>query len=463
MSDCDFGCDLVCVHCGYRARKPGTRRTCSVVRPPSLVAKLRNYEAALSRWLGAGRPVRSDTEVSTLLEVCQSNHCGLYRDGTCGACWCPVSASRWAIRNKLRMATESCPKGLWGDGVTPAAPRKVRVGFVTPNLLVGGVESWLCSLARRWQESGAVECVGVAHVGTDGLVDRVLTDRLAQYAPIVSASEIPGGHRVTSPVMAAATVAGAADVLVVWSCAVDTLHRVARPGLEIVGVSHGCHDWWMREAEESGLVSRWVAVHEAAAAVCPRPATVIHNGIDLERCQSELSREEARRRLDIPVGRRVAGYVGRFSPEKRIRSIEAAVGFLPAEWCLLFAGRGPEAPIASDRVIVVPPVEQIGDVWRACDVAVVASEAEGYCLSAVEALAAGVPLASTPVGVVADLGMDVAVIPQPARPDAIAVAIVQAAAQGISDRLASWVQSQSDVLMAGRWAEWLVKSQTPRH
>jgi glycosyltransferase involved in cell wall biosynthesis len=203
------------------------------------------------------------------------------------------------------------------------------------------------------------------------------------------------------------------------------------------------------------LVAGWVAVHDVAAGCCPRKPAVIENGVDIERCQSTLTRVQARERLGLsPLGW-IVGYVGRFSGEKRVRSIAKAAELLPDGWRLVLVGRGADVPPPSNRVTILPPVEHVGDAWRACDVAVVASDAEGYCLAAVEALAAGKPLASTRVGVVETMPDGAAIIPQPAEPEAIAAAILEAHKRGLPDNLRQWALDQSAEKMANSWLAYL--------
>ena len=449
MSLCVFDDALTCIYCGYRARKPKTHRQCGVEHPATAKEMLRGYAAALARWLAAGRPTRTDAETDRLFEICEG--CPRYDvdRSACSLCGCRVSRGGWAVVNKIRMATEDCPLGKWA--ATPASkPDKLRVGILTPNLLVGGVESWLASLVREWRLRGAIDPI-VGHVGSAASADPLSVARVARWAPIVTGADIDGCHKVASGQLAAATVAAAVDVLVVWSIAADTLARCRGP--RIVGVSHGCGDWWMQAA--ANYVDHWAAVHEVAATPCPAPAQIIVNGVDMERCQSSLTVQQARQRLGLPQSGKIVGYVGRFSAEKRIRSIVASIEHLPPEWSMVMVGRGTDRPSASDRVIVVDAVERVGDAWRACDVGVVASDAEGYCLSAVECLAAGVPLASTPVGVVRDVWEHVGQIDQPAEPRAIAAGIQQARSRGICGELSAWLDTQSAARMAADWEGWL--------
>lgn len=388
-------------------------------------------------------------------QACPTNRYDAAR-GACNKCGCRVNASGWGLVNKLRMATESCPDGHWAARNVSKPTGVVRVGFLTPNLIVGGVESWLISLVRELRNVPGIAIAGVGHLGGAGLWHPAIVDELTALCPVVSQCPMPGGVRVPSLVRAAQVVAASSDVLIAWSAWPDVLRACQGP--RIVGVSHGCNDWWMRESAE--LVDQWVAVSEAAAVPCPVPleaVDIIENGVDLHRCQSSLSRAAARERLGLQITGRIAGYVGRFSSEKRIQQIAQAANWLPEDWSILFVGEGRDRPPESSRVHVRSATREIGDVWRACDVAVVASEAEGYCLSAVEAIAAGVPLASTEVGVVRQFGGFVARIRQPANPSEIAQAIEVAYRLGPDATLARWARSEaSAAAMARRWAGMLV-------
>lgn len=116
MSNCEWSESLLCIHCGYQARKPGTRRQCGI-RPPSdepisVMRRASRYAAAMARWIAAGSPARSQERIDAIL----ANHCNPpsapcehFANGVCGKCGCLINASPEAWQNKLAMATEACP------------------------------------------------------------------------------------------------------------------------------------------------------------------------------------------------------------------------------------------------------------------------------------------------------------------------------------------------------------------
>jgi hypothetical protein len=70
------------------------------------------YCTALVQWAKAGFPQRSGLWVAAIYE----RHCAMcehYEDEQCMKCGCFVRPDGLAIRNKIRMATEHCPIGLW--------------------------------------------------------------------------------------------------------------------------------------------------------------------------------------------------------------------------------------------------------------------------------------------------------------------------------------------------------------
>jgi hypothetical protein len=86
-----------------------------------------HYAQALARWRAAGYPVRTEEETAICFRICGGG-CGtggcqkpcehyragkIFDGGRCKLCRCGVSESRFALVNKIKMVTESCPDGRW--------------------------------------------------------------------------------------------------------------------------------------------------------------------------------------------------------------------------------------------------------------------------------------------------------------------------------------------------------------
>jgi glycosyltransferase involved in cell wall biosynthesis len=135
-------------------------------------------------------------------------------------------------------------------------------------------------------------------------------------------------------------------------------------------------------------------------------------GIDLAPFRDPPPRGEARRALAIPEDAPVAGFVGRLHAVKNVDAIlRAFADPRLAETHLAVAGDGREAEALralaealglAERVHFLGMRPDMPAVYAALDACVLASTSEGHGLVPVEALAAGVPLVSTPVGVVAE-------------------------------------------------------------
>jgi len=98
--------DNICQVCPFKVKKH--------VRPCRPRPQAATPEAVM-RWNSAGRPTRTDEEVGRILEtICKP--CSWYdpEKKRCRGCGCTVSTSSIAVANKLKMATEKCPRGLWG-------------------------------------------------------------------------------------------------------------------------------------------------------------------------------------------------------------------------------------------------------------------------------------------------------------------------------------------------------------
>lgn len=82
-------------------------------KPPGLAQQAVSYAKAVAGWLAEGRPVRPPAEIERIFSICQA--CDRYdRQGSrCLRCGCRVNESDQAWKNKIAMATQSCPLGKW--------------------------------------------------------------------------------------------------------------------------------------------------------------------------------------------------------------------------------------------------------------------------------------------------------------------------------------------------------------
>ncbi len=78
---------------------------------PSLRKRLLNYATEVYGWTKAGAKKRPDEEVERVWNICKQ--CNELQDGVCQACGCLVSKDGKPLRNKLKMDTTHCIKGLW--------------------------------------------------------------------------------------------------------------------------------------------------------------------------------------------------------------------------------------------------------------------------------------------------------------------------------------------------------------
>lgn len=462
---CEFGDDLVCRHCGFRSKFSRVKRYCTTPRPA--IARLSTYAQAMVRWIAAGRPVRPQGEIERILrEHCEP--CDKFRDGTCGACGCRVNSSHRAWQNKIAMATEQCPLNPPKWSARDNGDRgPLRVALVTPVMLAGGVESWHISMAKGMAKRHDVRVSCVAYLGGAANWHEETASELAQYAPIVGAAQSEHARLMATSWEALQVAAESSDVVLVWSLQAHELQflREQHPGKPIVGVSHGEADWWMAAA--APYVDRWVAVSKAARPPIPSPvATVIDNGVDVARCRPTLSREAVRDAAGIPRDARLIVSVGRLSPEKRLHLLAGALDRLPSNCWLWLVGDGREAErcrqaagASVDRLVISPARRDVGNVLGAADCFAFASQSEGYGLAPVEALAAGVPLVATPVGILPQLGDVAEWLPLDPTLGQVADGILAVLGDRQAERIASArglvMREHSAEAMARRWSEYL--------
>jgi glycosyltransferase involved in cell wall biosynthesis len=159
------------------------------------------------------------------------------------------------------------------------------------------------------------------------------------------------------------------------------------------------------------LSSHLADVVRGHGARCPVEVVPVY-GVDPQRFHPPgESRAALRERLGLPAGGALVFFSSRLAPEKDPDTLLRAFGALVARGSdarLLYRGRGYERLVAQARGLgfaervdagdMVDPVEELPDLYRACDLCVQASREEGLGFSPLEALACGVPVVATAVG-----------------------------------------------------------------
>jgi len=204
--------------------------------------------------------------------------------------------------------------------------------------------------------------------------------------------------------------------------------KYAQPGITYVAISNAARDSLLRLGVQPGRIA------VVPSGIAPRPAA---------------------RRGDDPWGlsargERVIGSVGHLTREKNhalLLDSFALVHRTHADTHLLVAGDGPlraalERRAGSlgiaDHVTFAGAVEDPGVVYAALSVFVLSSDSEGLCTSLLDAMAAGVPVATTAVGGVMEIarhGESALVVP-PRDPAALAGAVTRLLEQAdLSERV----------------------------
>jgi hypothetical protein len=97
--------------------RPDKRRRADIApspKAPNLLRRAMSYAEAVIEWTAAGRPERSDEEVERIFHhFCKPCRWFNRRRQICYGCGCRVADSGFAIFNKIKMATQHCPRKRW--------------------------------------------------------------------------------------------------------------------------------------------------------------------------------------------------------------------------------------------------------------------------------------------------------------------------------------------------------------
>ena len=304
----------------------------------------------------------------------------------------------------------------------------------------GGLECWSISMTKRMRSFGTI-----VHGNTG---DEFTSDTLLSMSPRVRLLD-----------------AAKHGVPIIMSC----VPRAA-PILDsdLILLAHGYCDWtrdWVMSSH--GVCRRLVGVSKIVSKHVSewtgRDCDTIENGIETERLIPSISRFEMRLRLEIPQDAFVVGYTGRIATEKRcdllVQSIAKMDGayLVLCGWLTKHAEQVRQLAIdlgISERVKMLEPIHQVGNVLNAIDVFATVPSTEGFGLSVVEAMQFGLPVVSTNLGIISDLSerhdnFGPSIVDTNADARTIANAIIQAKPATID------LEAYTADAMVARWREYL--------
>ena len=187
----------------------------------------------------------------------------------------------------------------------------------------------------------------------------------------------------------------------------------------------------LRRADAVVAVSRPLVERLSRAGIAKQKIHFVANGYT--QLVPAMTKEQARQRLDLPVDGKIAGWIGRLSPEKGPDVILAALAASKPVWHLSVIGDGKmrqelqqraNALGVADRIRWHGPLSDAGSLVPAFDALVLSSRTEGTPIVLFEAMHTSVPILATTVGGIPDVVSSLeAILVPPEQPAQIANAL----------------------------------------
>lgn len=165
-------------------------------------------------------------------------------------------------------------------------------------------------------------------------------------------------------------------------------------------------------------------VAEHLRTLTDKPVTCIEPAVDPERIKP-INQVETN-------GKKICLWSHRFHADKRPQLAIEIAKHLPPDWHMVLTGRRGERLELNDRVRILPP-QNPGDWLSVADCFLSTSLFEGFGLSVAEAITAGVPVVSSPVGIATRPGLALTV-PMDSEPSVWAEAIVASQSMELPSR-----------------------------
>lgn len=290
---------------------------------------------------------------------------------------------------------------------TPAGGGRIRVGFVSAGLCVGGAERHMLCVAS-WLDPARFDFAGVA-IREGGIVQESMSREWERLG--IPWAHGPGAIRA---------LYRECDVCYVWGVpAADQLLNERPPTCKVAMVSHGICDWTKAAMADARLADRIVITARASLDTIPEAerhrVELVYNAIDPARLVPRLTRDEQRAAWGISdPAIKVCGNVARVSGEKGCYHAAPMIDELwrygSKEWRFVWIGPGWETEGVRTRaeglvpggVILPGNTDDVGSAHHAMDWYVAPTIDDAHPLSLVEAMIARTPIISAAVGYAAE-------------------------------------------------------------
>jgi hypothetical protein len=264
---------------------------------------------------------------------------------------------------------------------------KIGVGFLTTVFLdSGGVERWHETICPRLGDS-SINVVGLVSI------DQFRGSPARIGVPVASGKD------------AARRLAKACDVLIVWGVEklqelLEDIEPSQKP--KLIAVHHGdTRSPWANGImlQHDPIVDQHVVVNEDVLSIkTTKPKVLIPNCVDPRAI-------EVQHGWQLPEslqGKKILLWSHRLSSEKRpflLAGIIEALADRDPDWRLVVCGRGEWEGLRDHPLIYVAGVQHPGNWLSVADCFLSTADQEGFGLACAEAMLAGVPVVSPPLGI----------------------------------------------------------------
>lgn len=402
---------------------------------------------------------------------------------------CSLVPRKRGLRDCLKCPERREPALVQID-LPPARPKRngpLRVACLTPEMGAGGAERWHATLAKSMPAFGAiVTAIGIIRHGQKW--DPICRELARSGVTLHGTRDVHWGWQpepatpvnwlVNDETVIRQTIADA-DIIISWGIfdAGRLLQKAGWQGPHVI-VAHGASDW-TRSSLDLRDGTDFAAVSQAAAMSFPETVRarvqVIPNGIELDRVSPSRDRRIVRAEWGCSPDDILIGYMGRFSPEKNPIDVARACDHLRKQderFRPVWIGSGLKTEVdqlqskarelVGDRGVWVDPPAHVGDALAALDCLMMTSPREGGPLVVLEALAAGVPVVATPVGLVPDLietgtseQTTLIAVPVDASAEQLAQAVIDSLRANPGHGRQIVFEHYSAAKFGRQWAEWL--------